>query len=70
MSVPQHHIEWFKSSYSDDAQQCVESAKNVKQLGFVPVGDSKNPGGPHLKFTPEAWAAFMDDTKSGTYDLG
>ncbi|MFE9061558.1 DUF397 domain-containing protein [Streptomyces violaceusniger] len=45
-----------KSSYSNPQLECVEVATNVP--GTVAVRDSKDPGGPVLRFTPAAWAAF------------
>jgi uncharacterized protein DUF397 len=33
------------------------------------VRDSKNPAGPVLAFTPDEWAAFLDEAKSGGFDL-
>lgn len=46
-----------KSSYSGGEEECVEVATNV--LRTVAVRDSKNPGGPILRFTPAAWADFQ-----------
>lgn len=48
---------WFKSSYSGgNATECVEAA-------FVPTGvlvrDSKQPGGPSVTLTAEAWRKFL-----------
>ncbi|WP_254897812.1 DUF397 domain-containing protein [Kitasatospora sp. NA04385] len=31
------------------------------------VRDSKNPHGPHLEFTPTAWAAFVTATVAGEF---
>jgi hypothetical protein len=49
--------DWRKSSHSGDEGACLE-------LALVPhhvaVRDSKDPGGPVLLFTPDAWAAFAD----------
>ncbi|MQY16031.1 hypothetical protein SRB5_62230 [Streptomyces sp. RB5] len=48
---------WIKSSYSDsEGGQCVEIATAPTH---VHVRDSKNPTGPHLTFTREAWSAFV-----------
>ncbi|MGW7752389.1 DUF397 domain-containing protein [Streptomyces violaceusniger] len=46
-----------KSSYSGGEEECVEVATNVP--GVVAIRDSKNPGGPILRFTPAAWADFQ-----------
>lgn len=47
---------WFKSSYSNGDQNCVECAvvPNV-----VPVRDSKNPNGPALVVSKASWGAFL-----------
>ncbi|SEN46600.1 DUF397 domain-containing protein [Actinacidiphila rubida] len=50
-------IAWRKSSYSgDNGGQCVEIATCP---GTVHVRDSKDPAGPALAFTPDAWSAFV-----------
>ncbi len=50
---------WKKSSYSGAHGDCVE----VRTPGphAVAVRDSKDPQGPALTFTPQAWAAFLTD---------
>ncbi|MEO3852927.1 DUF397 domain-containing protein [Streptomyces sp. B8F3] len=53
-------IAWRKSSYSNsEGGECVEVAPVP---GAVHVRDSKDPHGPHLCFTPEAWSAFLTHT--------
>ena len=50
-------LDWYKSSHStDDGPSCIEVAVTP---GTVHVRDSKDPHGPQLAFTPEAWAAFV-----------
>ncbi|MFE7120510.1 DUF397 domain-containing protein [Streptomyces sp. NPDC057654] len=59
---------WFKSSYSDNGGQCIEAATNLaagRPHGFVPVRDSKNPGGPNLTFPADAWSRFVAKVKDG-----
>ena len=47
---------WRKSSYSgSEGGQCVEVAPCPHTIH---VRDSKNPGGPTLTTSPEAWVAF------------
>ncbi|OON74880.1 DUF397 domain-containing protein [Streptomyces tsukubensis] len=59
---------WFKSSYSDNGGQCVEVAANLAAShGVVPVRDSKNPTGPSLRVTPDAFASFIAGTKAGEF---
>jgi Domain of unknown function (DUF397) len=53
---------WHKSSHSSANGQCVEVAPVA---GAVAVRDSKNPAGPVLIFTRQAWAAFVEDVKRG-----
>jgi hypothetical protein len=48
---------WFKSSYSSDqGGACVEVAACPDA---VHIRDSKDPDGPVLIVTPDAWAAFV-----------
>ena len=54
---------WRKSSYSGGSGNCVEVADNLS--GAVGVRDSKDPGGPALVVTAQAWQAFTDQVKSG-----
>jgi hypothetical protein len=46
---------WRKASASGNGN-CVEVAVNLP--GVVAVRDSKDPAGPALTLTPEAWRAF------------
>ncbi len=59
-------FDWFKSSYSSGDQSCVEVAKVP---GVVPVRDSKNPQGPTLALSLGAWSEFVEQVKSGDYDI-
>ncbi|PTA44603.1 DUF397 domain-containing protein [Micromonospora sp. RP3T] len=47
---------WRKSSRSGQSE-CVEVAGNL--AGVVGVRDSKDPTGPVLTFTADAWRAFV-----------
>ncbi|MEV6981633.1 DUF397 domain-containing protein [Sphaerisporangium sp. NPDC051017] len=50
--------EWRKSSYSGiNSDNCVEVASNLP--GLLMVRDSKNPSGPTLTFSPDAWKEFL-----------
>jgi len=53
---------WHKSSHSSANGQCVEVAPVA---GAVVVRDSKNPAGPGLVFTRQAWVAFVEGVKRG-----
>ena len=57
--------QWRKSSRSATESACVETAA---LNGTVAVRDSKNPHGPHLAFTPTAWATFLTNVKTGVHD--
>ncbi|MFF4901048.1 DUF397 domain-containing protein [Streptomyces sp. NPDC001068] len=49
---------WIKSSYSGNADNCLEITHDLAPL--IPVRDSKTaPHGPKLVFRSEAWAAFV-----------
>jgi Domain of unknown function (DUF397) len=56
---------WFKSSYSG-GNGCVEVAFLEADIA---VRDSKDPGGPVLRFTPDEWKAFLAGARDGTFDL-
>ncbi|SFF49523.1 protein of unknown function [Actinacidiphila alni] len=57
---------WRKSSYSgSNGGDCVEVADNVP--GTVPVRDSKDPQGPALAFSADAWTAFVADVKADRF---
>jgi hypothetical protein len=53
-------VAWHKSSYSGQGGDCVEVAALP---GLAAVRDSKEPDGPALLFTAEAWAAFLAEVK-------
>ncbi|MEU7304521.1 DUF397 domain-containing protein [Streptomyces sp. NPDC007206] len=52
---------WHKSTYSGNADNCLEVAPGHPTV--VPVRDSKNPDGPKLAFSAEAWSAFVSGLK-------
>ena len=51
------HYKFVKSSHSSGNGECVEVARNIP--GTVAVRDSKDVGGPVLRFTTSAWSAFQ-----------
>jgi hypothetical protein len=56
--------EWRKSSYSGgNGGGCVDVARNLPSV--VAVRDSKDPSGPALVLTPDAWRAFISDIRDG-----
>ncbi|MEU1630197.1 DUF397 domain-containing protein [Streptomyces sp. NPDC020096] len=58
---------WRKSTYSSNqGGECVEVADG-RLDGLVPVRDSKEPNGPALIFTAEAWTAFVTGLKAGDF---
>ncbi|MEV6208925.1 DUF397 domain-containing protein [Kitasatospora sp. NPDC051914] len=58
---------WRKSSFSGGTGgDCVEVAGGLD--GVVPVRDSKDPSGPALVFSTEAWRAFLDGVRSGDFE--
>lgn len=56
---------WRKSSHSGGNGACVEIA--VPTSATIAVRDSKDPQGPHLRFSNEAWAAFTTAAASGAF---
>ncbi|MGW5120801.1 DUF397 domain-containing protein [Streptomyces noursei] len=50
-----------KSSYSAQTGECVEVAP--LSTGGHAIRDSKNPAGPHLLFTADAFSVFTDALK-------
>ncbi|GAV40568.1 DUF397 domain-containing protein [Streptomyces acidiscabies] len=56
--------EYRKSSYSNEAAECVEVATNLPTL--IAVRDSKSPTGPDLRLTPPTWTAFETALREGT----
>lgn len=55
---------WRKSTRSgSNGGDCVEVADNLPNL--VAVRDSKDPAGPALTFSPNAWTSFVRSTKPG-----
>ncbi|SDO96193.1 protein of unknown function [Actinacidiphila guanduensis] len=59
---------WHKSSYSNQAGgDCVEVA--LAFPGLVPVRDSKDPHGPALAFTADAWTSFVEAVRTGEFPL-
>ncbi|MCZ4126050.1 DUF397 domain-containing protein [Streptomyces sp. H39-S7] len=57
---------WFKSSYSDNqGGACVEGARLAD--GSMAVRDSKDPHGPALRFTADAWRSFASAVGDGEF---
>jgi hypothetical protein len=57
---------WVKSSYSGgNGGQCVEVAPGFD--GVMPVRDSKDPEGPALTFTADAWRAFVTAVRTDAF---
>jgi hypothetical protein len=55
---------WHKSTYSDGQANCVEVALTPDTMA---VRDSKNPKGPALTFTAEAWSSFVRGIADGEF---
>jgi Domain of unknown function (DUF397) len=53
------HVEWRKSSHSIANGDCVEAAST----GEIVVRDSKDPDGPILRYSVNAWRAFVASLK-------
>ncbi|MFE2412609.1 DUF397 domain-containing protein [Kitasatospora sp. NPDC059408] len=57
---------WVKSSRSTDGGQCIEVAPGF--TGVMPVRDSKDPNGPALVFTADAWQSFVTAIRADEFD--
>jgi hypothetical protein len=58
--------EWVKSSLSFANGNCIEVAELAG--GEVGVRNSRDAGGPVLRFTPDEWRAFIGGAKGGEFD--
>jgi hypothetical protein len=57
---------WRKSTYSDGSGgNCVEMADNLPDV--IPVRDSKDPHGPALTFSRDAWTSFVGAVARGEF---
>ncbi|MFB6894341.1 DUF397 domain-containing protein [Kitasatospora sp. NPDC056327] len=56
---------WVKSSYSQNGGNCVEV--NSDFPGLMPVRDSKDPAGPALVFSSDAWRSFVTAVQAGEF---
>ncbi|RKT15990.1 uncharacterized protein DUF397 [Streptomyces sp. 1114.5] len=61
------NTEWHKSTYSGQGGNCVETQA---RLAAVAVRDSKDPSGPALSFTVDAWADFLRAVRAGQFQGG
>ncbi|KRV50029.1 toxin [Wenjunlia vitaminophila] len=59
-------LRWRKSSHSMNGGECVEFA--VPGTSTVAVRDSKDPQGPSLLFSSDAWTAFVTEVGQGRFD--
>ncbi|MFJ6212521.1 DUF397 domain-containing protein [Streptomyces sp. NPDC092296] len=58
--------QWRKSSYSNGGGGgCIEIAEQYP--GTVPVRDSKDPAGPALVFSADAFAGFVQAVNAGEF---
>ena len=56
---------WITARASSDGGQCVQMRRSGEA---VEVRDSKNPTGPVLRFTRDAWAACLTGARAGEFD--
>ena len=62
------NLQWRKATHSSgNGGNCIEVATADRT---VAVRDSKDPDGPHLAFTAEAWDTFIHDMKHGRSGQG
>ncbi|GAB7188727.1 DUF397 domain-containing protein [Kitasatospora sp. Ki12] len=62
-----HPGTWRKSTYSSDGGQCVEVAPGLPNV--MPVRDSKDPDGPALLFSADAWQSFVTAVRAGEFGI-
>jgi hypothetical protein len=63
---PGSGLHWVKSSLSYSNGNCVEVASLTD--GEIGMRDSKDPGGPVLRFTQDEWRAFVGGVIAGEFD--
>jgi uncharacterized protein DUF397 len=56
-------FDYRKSSYSDQAAECVEIATNIPNT--IAIRDSKNPDGACLQLRPTIWTSFKSALREG-----
>jgi uncharacterized protein DUF397 len=61
-------FDFRKSSYSDEKAECVEVATNAPVA--VAIRDSKNPTGPSIHVSPQAWSMFRSALPAVALDPG
>jgi hypothetical protein len=66
MSIDITGAQWFKSSRSQSADECVEVA--WLDTGHIGIRDSKNPDDPALIFAPREWDSFTLGVTDGEFD--
>jgi Domain of unknown function (DUF397) len=67
MRSEQMNVPWVKSSFSFANGNCVEVAELPG--GWIGIRDSRNPGGPVLRFTRAEWAAFLGGARRGEFEI-
>ncbi|MFF2146695.1 DUF397 domain-containing protein [Kitasatospora sp. NPDC058190] len=67
MDVDLTGASWRKSSYSGGGGgNCIEVADGFAAV--MPVRDSKDPSGPALLFSADAWQSFVVAVRAGEFD--
>jgi hypothetical protein len=62
---------WCEARVDTSAPGANGNCVEVAQLpDAIALRDSKNPSGPALMFTPDAWPAFIEGAKDGEFDRG
>ena len=59
-------LDWRKAKRSMSNGNCAEVALAA---GTVAIRDSKDPYGPALRYSPDSWRLFLDEVRTGNYDL-
>ena len=64
--TPDSGPRWVKSSLSFSNGNCVEVADLPGRT--IGLRNSRDPGGPVLRFTPDEWQAFLGGARNGAFD--
>ncbi|MYS86471.1 DUF397 domain-containing protein [Embleya scabrispora] len=65
-AVPLTDVEWVKSSYTNNDNDCVELAE-IPGVSAIAIRDSKNTHLPVTRVSQPAWQQFIAAAKAGNF---